>query len=96
MRPGQHADLRGEGPQIVGAPGGMVKLIFADETQALAGVHIIGHSASEARLIRSSDLPMARVRSCSSFLRRSSSGRFLMRLSSSLPASTFTRLSGKS
>ncbi len=35
------------GGQIVGAPGGIVKLIFAHGTRTLAGVHVIGHSASE-------------------------------------------------
>ena len=33
--------------QIVGATGGLVKLLFERETLALRGVHIIGHSASE-------------------------------------------------
>jgi NAD(P) transhydrogenase len=33
--------------QIVGAPGGLVKLLFERDTLVLRGVHIIGHSASE-------------------------------------------------
>jgi NAD(P) transhydrogenase len=33
--------------QIVGATGGLVKLLFERETLELRGVHIIGHSASE-------------------------------------------------
>ncbi len=33
--------------QIVGATGGVLKLLFERETLALRGVHIIGHSASE-------------------------------------------------
>jgi NAD(P) transhydrogenase len=33
--------------QIVGAPGGLVKLLFERDTLELRGVHIIGHSASE-------------------------------------------------
>jgi NAD(P) transhydrogenase len=33
--------------QIVGAPGGVVKLLFEYETLTLVGVHIIGHTASE-------------------------------------------------
>jgi NAD(P) transhydrogenase len=31
----------------VGAPGGLVKLLFERETLRLRGVHIIGHTASE-------------------------------------------------
>lgn len=33
--------------QIVGAPGGLLKLLFERDTLVLRGVHIIGHSASE-------------------------------------------------
>jgi NAD(P) transhydrogenase len=33
--------------QIVGAPGGIVKLLFERDTLTLLGVHIIGHTASE-------------------------------------------------
>jgi NAD(P) transhydrogenase len=41
-----HYEMNPKG-QIVGAPGGLVKLIFARDTLALLGVHIIGHTASE-------------------------------------------------
>lgn len=41
-----HYEMNPRG-QIVGAPGGIVKLIFAREERTLVGVHIIGHSASE-------------------------------------------------
>jgi NAD(P) transhydrogenase len=33
--------------QILGATGGLLKLLFERDTLALRGVHIIGHSASE-------------------------------------------------
>ena len=41
-----HYEMNPKG-QIVGAPGGLVKLIFARDTLKLLGVHIIGHTASE-------------------------------------------------
>lgn len=41
-----HYEMNPKG-QIVGASGGLVKLLFARETMRLAGVHIIGHTASE-------------------------------------------------
>ncbi|HOG28520.1 MAG TPA: Si-specific NAD(P)(+) transhydrogenase [Vicinamibacterales bacterium] len=41
-----HYEMNPRG-QIVGASGGLVKLLFARETMRLAGVHIIGHTASE-------------------------------------------------
>jgi NAD(P) transhydrogenase len=41
-----HYEMNPKG-QIVGAPGGLVKLLFERETLALRGVHIIGHTASE-------------------------------------------------
>jgi len=41
-----HYDMNPKG-QIVGATGGLVKLLFEPETLRLQGVHIIGHSASE-------------------------------------------------
>jgi NAD(P) transhydrogenase len=41
-----HYEMNPKG-QIVGAPGGIVKLLFERETLRLRGVHIIGHSASE-------------------------------------------------
>jgi NAD(P) transhydrogenase len=41
-----HYEMNPKG-QIIGAPGGVVKLIFARDTLELVGVHIIGHTASE-------------------------------------------------
>jgi NAD(P) transhydrogenase len=41
-----HYEMNPKG-QIVGAPGGVVKLLFARDTLELLGVHIIGHTASE-------------------------------------------------
>jgi NAD(P) transhydrogenase len=41
-----HYEMNPKG-QIVGAPGGLVKLLFERETLRLRGVHIIGHTASE-------------------------------------------------
>jgi NAD(P) transhydrogenase len=41
-----HYEMNPKG-QIVGAPGGLVKLLFARDTLTLVGVHIIGHTASE-------------------------------------------------
>ena len=41
-----HYEMNPKG-QIVGAPGGLVKLLFERETLQLRGVHIIGHTASE-------------------------------------------------
>jgi len=41
-----HYEMNPKG-QIVGASGGLVKLLFARDTMQLAGVHIIGHTASE-------------------------------------------------
>jgi NAD(P) transhydrogenase len=41
-----HYEMNPKG-QIVGAPGGLVKLLFDRETLELRGVHIIGHTASE-------------------------------------------------
>jgi NAD(P) transhydrogenase len=41
-----HYEMNPKG-QIVGAPGGLVKLLFARESLELLGVHIIGHTASE-------------------------------------------------
>jgi len=41
-----HYEMNPKG-QIVGAPGGLVKLLFERDTLALRGVHIIGHTASE-------------------------------------------------
>ena len=41
-----HYEMNPKG-QIIGAPGGLVKLLFARETLKLLGVHIIGHTASE-------------------------------------------------
>jgi len=41
-----HYEMNPKG-QIIGAPGGLVKLIFARDTLGLLGVHIIGHTASE-------------------------------------------------
>jgi NAD(P) transhydrogenase len=41
-----HYEMNPKG-QIVGAPGGLVKLLFERETLQLRGVHIIGHIASE-------------------------------------------------
>lgn len=41
-----HYEMNPKG-QIVGASGGLVKLLFARSTMQLAGVHIIGHTASE-------------------------------------------------
>lgn len=41
-----HYEMNPKG-QIVGASGGLVKLLFARSTMRLAGVHIIGHTASE-------------------------------------------------
>jgi NAD(P) transhydrogenase len=41
-----HYEMNPKG-QIVGAPGGLVKLLFERSTLRLRGVHIIGHTASE-------------------------------------------------
>jgi NAD(P) transhydrogenase len=41
-----HYEMNPKG-QIVGAPGGLVKLLFARGSLELLGVHIIGHTASE-------------------------------------------------
>ncbi len=41
-----HYEMNPKG-QIVGAPGGLVKLLFEQGSLELLGVHIIGHSASE-------------------------------------------------
>jgi len=41
-----HYEMNPKG-QIVGAQGGLVKLLFERDTLALRGVHIIGHTASE-------------------------------------------------
>ena len=41
-----HYEMNPKG-QIIGAPGGLVKLLFARDTLTLLGVHIIGHTASE-------------------------------------------------
>jgi NAD(P) transhydrogenase len=41
-----HYEMNPKG-QIVGAPGGLVKLLFERDSLALRGVHIIGHTASE-------------------------------------------------
>jgi NAD(P) transhydrogenase len=41
-----HYEMNPKG-QIVGAPGGLVKLLFERDTLQLRGVHIIGHTASE-------------------------------------------------
>jgi NAD(P) transhydrogenase len=41
-----HYEMNPKG-QIVGAPGGLVKLVFERESLRLMGAHIIGHSASE-------------------------------------------------
>ncbi|MGE5199512.1 MAG: Si-specific NAD(P)(+) transhydrogenase [Rhodospirillaceae bacterium] len=41
-----HYEMNPKG-QIVGAPGGLVKLLFERDSLELRGVHIIGHTASE-------------------------------------------------
>ena len=42
-----HYEMNPKG-QIVGAPGGLVKLLFERDTLALLGVHIIGHTRERA------------------------------------------------